>query len=51
MILEALDSHEYWQLSEPQYRDSGFVEDEGVNDDIRECRAIVEKIEAIRPHA
>ena len=25
LLIEALDSHEYWQLSDPSWRDSGYV--------------------------
>lgn len=25
MLIEALDSHEYWQLSDPTWRNSGYV--------------------------
>jgi hypothetical protein len=32
MLVEALDSHAYWQLSEPQYRRDGFVMDPGADD-------------------
>ena len=32
LIIEALDSHAYWQLSDPLYRNSGFVMDPGSND-------------------
>jgi hypothetical protein len=31
-LIEALDSHEYWQLSDEQYRDSGYVHDPGSDD-------------------
>jgi hypothetical protein len=32
LLVEALDSHGYWQLSEPQYRRDGFVQEPGTND-------------------
>lgn len=32
LIVEALDSHVYWQLSDPLYRNSGFVMDPGTDD-------------------
>jgi hypothetical protein len=32
LILDALDSHSYWQLSDQQYRNSGYVMDEGSDD-------------------
>ncbi len=25
LLMEALDSHEYWQLSDPTWRNSGYV--------------------------
>ena len=46
LLVEALDSHEYWQLSEPHERDSGYslVED-GANDEIDTVRALIAKLE------
>ena len=32
LVLEALDSHVYWQLSDERYRDSGFVYGKGSDD-------------------
>jgi hypothetical protein len=32
LIRSALDSHAYWQLSEPEYRDSGYVRPPGTTD-------------------
>lgn len=32
LIVEALDSHMYWQLSEPLYRNDGFVLSPGSDD-------------------
>lgn len=32
LIVEALDSHAYWQLSDPLYRNSGFVMGPGSDD-------------------
>ncbi len=32
VLVEALDSHAYWQLSDPNYRDSGFVQEPGSDD-------------------
>ncbi len=53
LLIEALDSHEYWQLSEPAYRNDGFVRGRGADDkdaarNIRRCRALHEKLEAIK---
>lgn len=31
-LLEALESHAYWQISEEQYRDNGFVHEPGADD-------------------
>lgn len=47
LLAEALDSHEYWQLSDPVYRDSGYVMDGGVTAEIEECRKLEEKLQAI----
>jgi len=35
LIVEALDSHEYWQLSEPSWRSSGAVFLPGEDDPCR----------------
>lgn len=32
LLVEALDSHIYWQLSEEEYRDSGYVREPGSDD-------------------
>jgi hypothetical protein len=32
ILIEALDSHRYWQLSDDQYRDSGNVLEPGSDD-------------------
>lgn len=32
LVVEALDSHAYWQLSDPNYRDSGYVQPPGSDD-------------------
>lgn len=50
VLLLALDSHEYWQLSDPAYRWSGFVIEDGADDadardDIAEVRRLVEWLE------
>lgn len=51
ILKEALDSHEYWQLSEPEDRDSGYVmledDDPRTSEEIRACRALLRKLEAI----
>lgn len=49
LLVEALDSHEYWQLSEPHERDSGYstVED-GENGEIDAVRALIAKLERAR---
>ena len=50
LIKEALDSHEYWQLSDQHYRENGYVLDQGSDDpeaieQIKEVRALAEKLE------
>jgi hypothetical protein len=49
LLIDALDSHEYWQLSESHERDSGYstVED-GVNEEIDAVRALTSKLEVAR---
>jgi hypothetical protein len=45
LLREALDSHEYWQLSEPHERNDGYstVED-GANEGIDAVRALAAKL-------
>lgn len=49
LLIDALDSHEYWQLSESHERDSGYstIED-GVNAEIDAVRALISKLETAR---
>ena len=49
LLVEALDSHEYWQLSEPNERNSGYstIED-GENEEIDAVRALIAKLERSR---
>ena len=49
LLIEALDSHEYWQLSEPTERNSGYstVED-GENEEIDAVRTLITKLERCR---
>lgn len=49
LICEALDSHMYWQLSESQYRSSGFVLEPGSDDqeaqrEIAACEELLAKL-------
>ena len=46
LLIEALDSHEYWQLSESNERNDGYstVED-GANEEIDAVRALIAKLE------
>ena len=47
--MEALDSHEYWQLSESNERNDGHstIED-GENEEIDAVRALIAKLERSR---
>lgn len=48
LLLEALDSHEYWQLSDPANRNSGFVkEDEDDDEEIKECRRLHDRLDKL----
>jgi hypothetical protein len=52
LLIEALDSHEYWQLSDPAYRNDGFVIGKGAEEreavkDIHQCRELRAKLEAL----
>ena len=46
VLIEALDSHEYWQLSEPHKRNDGYstIED-GSSEEVDAARALVSKLE------
>jgi hypothetical protein len=46
LLIEALDSHEYWQLSESSERNDGYstIED-GEKEDIDAVRALISKLE------
>lgn len=48
LLVEALDSHEYWQLSETHERNNGYstVED-GENPEIDAVRALIQKLERV----
>ena len=49
LLVEALDSHEYWQLSESNERNDGYsmIED-GENEEIDAVRALIAKLEPSR---
>lgn len=51
LVLEALDSHRYWQVSEESQRDSGFVhadEDDENAEELAEIDGLEEKLRAQR---
>jgi len=53
LLLEALDSHEYWQLSDEHYRASGYVQEPGTDDPekleaLKATRALVERLETLK---
>ena len=49
LLIEALDSHEYWQLSESHQRNDGYstIED-GVDEEVDAVRALIAKLERLR---
>ena len=52
-IIEALDSHVYWQLSEPHYRNNADVLEPGSDDpevaaEIDACRELADRLTAER---
>jgi hypothetical protein len=52
LLVEALDSHEYWRLSDPYYRHDGYVSDPGSADpsqvrEIKACRKLAARLEAV----
>ena len=49
LLIEALDSHEYWQLSESNQRNSGYsTAEDGENEEIDAVRALIAKLERSR---
>jgi hypothetical protein len=49
LLVEALDSHEYWQLSESNQRNDGYSTiDDGENEEIDAVRALIAKLERSR---
>lgn len=54
LVCEALDSHAYWELSEPCMRSSGFVQEPGSGDagvaaEIRRANDLHARLAALRP--
>ena len=52
-IIEALDSHVYWQLSEQHYRSNADVLEPGSDDpevaaEIEACRELADRMNAVR---
>lgn len=46
LLVDALDSHEYWQLSEPHERNDGYSTiPDGANEEIDAVRALMTKLE------
>lgn len=46
LLAEALDSHEYWQLTEESQRNNGDSQmEDGESKEIDACRALLKKIE------
>jgi hypothetical protein len=46
LVCEALDSHIYWELSDTGYRNSGYVDGPGSEDD--ETAAMISEAEALQ---
>jgi hypothetical protein len=52
LVVDALDSHVYWQLSDPTHRSSGFAVGDGsadsdAADEIREATALQARLAAL----
>ena len=47
LLTEALDSHEYWQLSDPSWRNSGYVIAPGEDVDLASAAPLDEENRAI----
>ena len=54
LLIQALDSHEYWQLSESHERNDGYSTiPDGESDEVDAVRALIGKLErslAVEPH-
>ncbi len=50
LLVEALDSHEYWQLTDPKDRNNGvsLIPDENAGAELRLCRSLYMRLEAMR---
>lgn len=53
-LIEALDSHIYWQLSDEEYRKDGFVLEEGSDDEdsvqeIQQCESLAQYLRIALP--
>lgn len=46
LVCEALDSHIYWELSDTGYRNGGYVDGPGSDDD--EAAALISEAEALQ---
>ena len=56
LLIEALDSHIYWQLSDERYRNSGYVYDPGSDDnesaaEIKAANKLLARLEQRRARA
>lgn len=54
LLVEALDSHTYWQLSDEQYRNNGYVSEKGSDDpekraQIEQTRKLAYQLEQLKP--
>ena len=44
LLIDALDSHEYWQLSEPEERNNGYSIEDGANAEIDAARRLMARL-------
>lgn len=54
LLIEALDSHRYWQLSDQNYRRDGYLMEPGTDDpenlgEMVAAQELINKLEALRP--
>lgn len=47
LVVDALDSHAYWQLAEEDNRRDGFVIDEDASEDLRACIDLHDRLEPL----
>lgn len=51
LLIDALDSHEYWQLTEPNQRNDGYSQvEDGEDEEIDAARTLTKRLEVAREY-